>query len=215
MGRQVGHQVFDHADGANAVEPPGVYSGNHGGRYSRAGVSTDASHRGGKKSAWARGTAWEVGRVMYYEVVPFHPTHLGPLVSGLGFQARQMEARGHRPRAWARWLITRASRVDVALVNGRPVAAWGIVGSLASREVDVWLMISDDVRRHRFHVVRAARWFLTWALEFVDGVNTIVLSTDFRARRFLEFLGFEVSQTETLDQDGVAYFRARIGRHGH
>ena len=149
---------------------------------------------------------------MTYEIVPFSPVHVGPLVARLGSQRKSMEGFGNKARPWVRWLVGRSCQVEVALIEGRPVAMWGTLGTLASTEVSIWFLVADDIRDRKFAIARAAKRTIERILLTVDTITSVIVIGDPRARRFIEFLGFTIGEYPIYDAEDRAYFPCRRTR---
>jgi hypothetical protein len=140
-----------------------------------------------------------------YELVPATPLHVGPLVSRLGYQADQVHSLGGKPRQWLRCLMDQSCECWAVLIEGRPVAMWGLVGNRLATEARVWLSIADEVRVLKFPLVRECRRQVMRALEGRAALVGTVIAGDQRAIRFARCLGFEVDQDTVVWGDFPAH----------
>lgn len=83
-----------------------------------------------------------------------------------------------------------------ALVDGRPVAMWGVIGTLVSAEGYVWLALSDEAARYPVAVLREAKRQLAAIMQTKRELATTIDVDDSAARRFAVFFGFHVAHDE-------------------
>lgn len=84
------------------------------------------------------------------------------------------------------------------LIDGVPVAMWGITGTILSSTGHAWLSVTPECRARRLLVGRVARAEAAAILATTD-LASLVLDDDARARRFLRFLGFEIGEISTAE----------------
>ena len=78
-----------------------------------------------------------------------------------------------------------------ALIDNRPVAMWGVAGSLLGETAFVWLVIAQDIVKLPLSIVREARDELARIMENYGEIATTVLPDDEAAVRFAVFFGFQ------------------------
>lgn len=101
-------------------------------------------------------------------------------LDGYGFNPREGLRRAFRASVYAR----------TAMVEGRPIAMWGIAGGILSDGAYVWLVLSDEVRRLPKAIVREARAELALAAGRYRHIAATVLPEDEASLRFALHLGF-------------------------
>src|SRR5262245_60918474 len=77
------------------------------------------------------------------EICTVRPTHIGPVAADLdevttGF----FDQIGVRPRRGLRQLISSSSYSRVALLDGRPLALWGLLGTDLATAAEPWLSLT-------------------------------------------------------------------------
>jgi hypothetical protein len=136
-----------------------------------------------------------------HQIVKASPRHIRPLakrmrsaacmtLQGFGFDPRRALHRVFVASGWAR----------CALIDGRPVAMWGVAGPLLGESAYVWLVISDDVTGLSRRIVEEARRELAEIAEGYEELATTVLPTDDAALRFAVFLGFHDRHDEGTER---------------
>jgi hypothetical protein len=147
---------------------------------------------------------------MNYEVIPASQIHVGPHVAHLSAEIRQaiQEAKGP-PRRFIRWMIGQSSYARAGLIDGFPVALWGITGTMMASTGFAWLSVTEELRRHPFLAARVAREEAFVNLRSKE-LHSLVLDGDIRAERFLRFLGFEIGEISASECGKT--FRAAVLR---
>jgi len=126
-----------------------------------------------------------------YEIVPTSVRHLKPMA--LGMRAASwlaMERYGQNPRAAVHRAFMVSHYRRTALIDGKPVAMWGVAGSLLNECADVWLFLSRDVEKMPLAIVREARAELSQAADLYSHLEATLLPEDEPSVRFARFLGF-------------------------
>ena len=136
------------------------------------------------------------------------------MISRLGSQSQRVEATGRKPRRLLRRYLNLSYDSRTALIDGRPVAMWGYIGSEIGTEAYVWFCLADDVRRLCFRVAYGAIRELNRVMAAKRTINGKVICSDERAKRFARFLGFEVREHETTNDDGLLCHPMRLVRDG-
>jgi hypothetical protein len=108
--------------------------------------------------------------------------------SAMGFIA---DCAGDVRQANAR--LFRGSRgVKTLLVEGRPIAAYGLVGALLAPEAMIWLMVSPDVRNHLRAFAAACQREFAALREAEPRLTGYLVPGDEVAERFAARWGFEI-----------------------
>jgi len=149
---------------------------------------------------------------MAVEIVDARETHVGPVANNLSAETLETFRKiGIRPRAGLRRLMDDSAYCRAALVDGRPIALWGVMGSDIASSGEAWFSLTEHGRRQRKAIVRHAREELRAMLATKSELFSSILCSDARAKRFAEFLGFEC-----VDQDvtpgGIPFFRGILRR---
>lgn len=148
---------------------------------------------------------------MSYTVVQGRRTHIAPVANGMSIEDKDHLARaGFTPRSAVRRMFLDSCRVWTAVMDGRPVAMWGIRGPMMADSGEAWLVLTGGLRRRPFAVVKEAMRGLAKMLEIKREITSSMICFDKRACRFAEALGFTiVSQGETY---GMPIFRGVLRR---
>lgn len=77
-----------------------------------------------------------------------------------------------------------------ALIEGKPVAMWGVKGTLLGEGAFVWLVLSDQIAAIPRAVTREAKAELAAIMDNYQEVAITVLPDDVAAVRFAVYLGF-------------------------
>ncbi len=149
---------------------------------------------------------------MICEVVDAQLVHVGPVASDLE-QATLDTFRtiGVRPRAGLRRLLDVSAYCRAALLDGKPVALWGVMGPELATCGEAWLSITNRARAERKQIVRLARRELRAMLATKVMLVSSVLCNDARGKRFAEFLGFDCSDREEV-AGGIPFYRGILRR---
>lgn len=113
----------------------------------------------------------------------------------------------------ALWVSYRQSIISMtALIDGRVAAMWGIAGTIFSDVGRPWLILSPEVEDHPFRVCFRYRKELNKFQNMFPCLEEYVESSNKKAIRLLELMGFKVSKNEIPLGDAV--FR-RAERRGY
>lgn len=138
---------------------------------------------------------------MTYSIIPASVRHIRPMSATMRTAGSMaVQAFGFEPRAALRRAFVASFYCRTALVEGRPVAMWGLAGTLLSDSAYAWLVLSREVTRMPIAVVREARAELQRAARAHGDIATTVLPDDKASIRFALHLGFKPSDGETLDE---------------
>lgn len=83
-----------------------------------------------------------------------------------------------------------SSYCRTALRDGKPIAMWGVKGTMLGETAFVWLVLSEAVTKMPVSVVKEARAELARVMETNSEVAITVLPDDEAAVRFAVYLGF-------------------------
>ncbi len=136
---------------------------------------------------------------MTHEIVRASPLHLRPLTRTLRTAACiTLDRYDINPRLALHRAFMSSHYCRTALIDGRPVAMWGLEGSLLGDLAFVWLVLSNEASSMPMTVMREARRELASVMENYVEVATTVLPDDDAAIRFAIYLGFH-NEDEQLD----------------
>ena len=128
---------------------------------------------------------------MKYEVVKGSILHVKPMARRVRAAAAiTLEGYGYEPRSALHRIFIRSFYCRTALVDGHPVAMWGVTGTMLSESAYVWLVMSDEIAAFPRAIVREAKAQLASIMNGYDEVATTVLPDDDAAIRFALYLGF-------------------------
>lgn len=125
------------------------------------------------------------------EIVDARQTHVGPVANGLCDDIKvEYQKIGLRPRAGLRRLFDESSYCKTALLDGKPIAMWGVIGSEMATHGEIWLSLSEMGRMQRKALVRIARREVENLAVLRGMLVATMMCEDARAKRFLQMLGF-------------------------
>ena len=129
---------------------------------------------------------------MTYQIVQASILHVRPMAKVMRAAAAvALDGFGFDPRTALRRVLVASHHAKTALIDGKPVAMWGVVGSLLGDTAYVWLVLSDRICEMPLAVVKEARNALAVAAQSYPQIGATVLPDDERSVRFATFLGFE------------------------
>lgn len=132
---------------------------------------------------------------MNYEIVPGSIRHVRPLSRTMrSAGAMAVENFGFNPREGLRRTFVESHSCETALVDGRPIAMWGLVGSLLGETVYAWLVLSDEAGDMPLAVVKEARKALSRAAGGYRYILATMLPEDEKSVRFARFIGFTADE---------------------
>ena len=127
----------------------------------------------------------------HHEIVPASIRHIRPMSRAMRAAACiTLERFGQDPRRSLHRAFIASNYCRTALIDGKPVAMWGVVGALMSNVASVWLVIAQDIVGLPLTIVREARNELAHAMANYHELTTTVLPDDEAAVRFALYLGF-------------------------
>ena len=128
---------------------------------------------------------------MEYSIVPASILHIKPMAKRIRAAACiTLQDYGYLPRAALHRAFLRSLYCRTALIDGRPVAMWGVDGTLLSDTAYVWLVMSDEIAHIPRTIVREAKRELAAIMGRYSEVAATVLPDDDAAIRFAVYLGF-------------------------
>jgi hypothetical protein len=146
---------------------------------------------------------------MTLEIVEGRALHVGPVASAIDDLERGTFAAFQvKPRVALREMVRQSAYCRTGLLDGRPVAMWGVTGPAVASGGEVWLALSLAARQRRFLIVRTALREVRAMMAFKHELVSCLFCREARAFRFADFLGFEVEQAI----DGQPYRVARLRR---
>lgn len=126
-----------------------------------------------------------------YSIVPASIRHVRPMSSRLRAAACvTLQGFGFKPREALRRAFVDSYYSRTALVGNRPVAMWGVKGSLLDEAAMVWLVLSEEITQMPRAIVREARAELARVMLNKSEIAITVLPDDEAAIRFAVHLGF-------------------------
>lgn len=142
---------------------------------------------------------------MIYAVVEASASDICPLASSLGEQDRDLLAvAGLTPRRAIRNLFNASSYRRAAIIGGRPVALWGLTGTLLDDEGEAWLVLSDKGRALPASVCRVAMREIGMMVQGKRQIRSSIFCRDARALKFARFLGFETTERRSQPAEHFA-----------
>lgn len=131
---------------------------------------------------------------MNYEISPSCIRHVKPLARLLRPAACiTLQSFGENVRRSLQQAYLSSSYSRTALVDGAPVAMWGIQGVLLMDYAIVWLAMSETITQRPLAVVRCAKRELETMSDRAGRLYARISKDDERARLFAETLGFRSS----------------------
>lgn len=126
-----------------------------------------------------------------YRIVAASPRHIRRLSAELrAASCLSLEQFGVEPRRGLHNAFVQSFYCRTALVDDRPAAMWGVVGSLVDEGVFVWVALSKRLAAMPPAVLRGARAELRAIMEQYGQISTTVLPDDEAALQFAVCLGF-------------------------
>lgn len=126
-----------------------------------------------------------------YSIERASARHIRPMAAHLRAAACiTLQGYGYNPRQALHRAFIASFYCRTALSNGRPVAMWGVTGTLMSDVAFVWLVLSQEITKIPLSITRDARRELAKIMENYDEIATTVLPDDEAAIQFAVHLGF-------------------------
>ena len=141
-----------------------------------------------------------------YSIVRASIRHIRPMSEVMRpASAAAVQGYGFNPRTGLRRAFTSSFHCRTALVDGKPVAMWGVAGTLLGDTANVWLVLSAAAQKMPRAVLREAKAELEQTMRYYGAVVTTVLPDDAASVRFAIHLGFrgatEDGENESIDDD--------------
>ncbi len=141
-------------------------------------------------------------------IIEAKSVHVGIIAGQLGPDERARFAHeGRNPRHVMRGFFRQSSYRRTALLDGRPIAIWGVTGTLCSSEGILWLRLTTAARKMPRLVVEESRKELARMLETRQRLVIYIAEHDRLALRFAGFLGFEFAAPTMIE--GVNFMAHR------
>lgn len=133
---------------------------------------------------------------MTYRIVDAEPWHLPAVSDAMNEDdVTELRALGLEPRLLMEVLFHGSCYRKCAVIEGRPVALWGMTGTLMSCDGEVWLALTDAARAFPMSVARVAARELSDLMEGRMELRSSILCRNERALRFARVLGFRIVET--------------------
>ncbi len=146
-------------------------------------------------------------------IEPARAVHVGPVANNL---SAEEDARTHRmglrPRAALRRLVANSPYRRVILADGKPVAIWGVAGSLLASEAELWLVATPAARRIGRRLARLVRPEVDDLAARHPRLRVTMAAEDAAALRFARFAGARMVGAHTVGT--VALVDGLIEREG-
>jgi hypothetical protein len=118
------------------------------------------------------------------------------------FRAREVVAKSefaNDPKAvnLLRDCLIRSSVRHMGMVDGKIACMWGLVPqTILSNQAYLWLITTDIAIEHKFLLVRYSQLFVEKALEHYPVITGHCAAGDFKAKRWLRWLGAEFGDSD-------------------
>lgn len=133
---------------------------------------------------------------MRYEVMRSSVLHVKPIAADLRVALCSSVATfGERPRLALRRALNASIYARTAMLDGKPAAMWGMVGTLMSDRASAWLALTETALRHPVLIVREARRELAIMAASAGQLFTNIARDDERALALARNLGFQPSHS--------------------
>lgn len=143
------------------------------------------------------------------ELVPAQLTHIGPLARRIReIDLLECKVMGHSAKQALRSGLLHSTLCWTALLDGRPEAMLGVMtSSLLDREGVIWMLVSDEGAKQHRALVRLPAVVLPAIHKHYDILHNRVHSSNRRAIRWLEHLGFEIGPEEQVRGEPMRTFK--------
>ena len=133
----------------------------------------------------------------HFELIEPQVRHCGPMARRLRKEHRAAsEAMGESVHRQIRNSFDQSSYRRALLCDGRMIAMGGVIGSLLSATGFIWLACVEDIDKHPKMILRVVRGLLADVMTVKRDLVSVVLHGDKAALRFVQRLGFRVSQDQ-------------------
>lgn len=103
---------------------------------------------------------------------------------------RTAERLGVDPMVVLRYTFDRGSPMQIALVDGKPIAMWGIEWKTLLSAASLWMITTDEVRKNPIGFLRESRRVVREWSEIYGTLEGLVDSDFDTSIRWLRWLGF-------------------------
>lgn len=134
-----------------------------------------------------------------YSIVKASVRHVKPMALNMrpaGYFA--MQHYGGDPRRAVFQAFRQSFYCRVALIDDKPVAMWGVAGTLLNDRAEVWLVLSHEIGNMPLAIVREARTELNKVTEDYSYLEATILPEDAASIRFAQFLGFSAGEEDRI-----------------
>lgn len=141
-----------------------------------------------------------------YVIVPASILHVRPMAKKMRMAgAIALQAYGFNPREGLRRILTSSHYARTALIEGKPVAMWGLAGPLLSDTAYAWLVLAEEIRSLPRDILEVAKAELAEAARTCPTILATVLPDDEASLRFALHLGFRGADGERDVLDNPKY----------
>ena len=127
-----------------------------------------------------------------YKIIEAKPWHSRQMAAAIGEAQRERAlSLGLDPRRELHKRVRGSFYARTALIDGRPVAMWGLMGSLLGLDAAVWFVLAPQIRHRFVTIARLARREIDSFPMNLYALCSFADERDPQAWRFLRFLGFE------------------------
>lgn len=132
-----------------------------------------------------------------YSFVPASVRHIRAMSEGMrAAGAAALEGYGFNPREALRRVYIASHHCRTALSDGKPIAMWGVAGTLLNDAAYVWLVLAEEAQRMPRALLIEARAELAQVMQRYPEISATVLPHDEASIRFALHLGFRGDDDE-------------------
>ena len=130
-------------------------------------------------------------------IVDTTPAHIAYMAKAMAEASADTAVKlGLTPKK-ALWMSYRQSLLCLtALIDGRPVAMWGVAGHMFSDTGSPWLILAPETEDYPFRVAFRYRRELNRFQKMFPCLEEYVEKTNLKAIRLLKLMGFKISKNE-------------------
>ncbi len=126
-----------------------------------------------------------------YQIVPASILHVKPMVARIRTASYiGLQAFGLNPRQALHRVFIKSFYSRTAIIDGQPVAMWGVAGTILGDCGEPWLVLSQQVTDMPVAIVREARHELKSMMNERETLVVNMIPDDDEALRFALHLGF-------------------------
>lgn len=145
------------------------------------------------------------------EIVPATVRHIGPIAHQMrAIDRLECQVFGHTPKQALRIGMTHSVQAATALLDGRPVAMFGVTPiNLLAGHGRPWLLSTDAVIAQGVALCVGANRYLSAASRVFRQMDNWVAADNAAAIRWLMRLGFVLGDTININGVAMCYFEWR------